>query len=96
MPLELKLMDNVHTLVAGLCKGRTAARIFIRSKQKPRTEQVKSFSCIFQMFIAFLSFKNFSHPVNFCVKGMAVFATRSWPSQISGRHPYLAPYPEER
>ena len=92
---------RLFTLVAGLCQGRAAARIFICSQQKPRTEQVLKLSLSFQFLsqlfnrICIFLF-NFSHPVNFCVKGMAVFATRSWPSRTSGRHPYLVPYLEER
>ena len=89
MPLQLKLVENVHSLVAGLHKGRAAARIFVCSQQKPWIEQVEGFSCLFCICLS-------SHPVNFGVEGMAVFATLSWPSQTSGRHPYLVPYPEER
>ena len=64
MPLELKWVENVQSLVAGLHKGRAAARIFVCSQQKPWTEQVESFSCIFKNFIRICIF---SHPVNFGV-----------------------------
>ena len=64
MTLELKWVENVQSLVAGLHEGRAAARIFVCSQQKPWTEQVESFSCIFKNFIRICIF---SHPVNFGV-----------------------------
>ena len=54
MSLKLKWLENIDSLVAGLHKGRAAARIFVCSQQKPRTEQVVS--CIFKMLKAFLVF----------------------------------------
>ena len=57
-------------------------------------QNVESFSCLFKMFILHLYL--FASRQLWCVEGMAVFATPSWPSQTSGRHPYLVPYPGER
>ena len=60
MSLKLKWLENIDSLVAGLHKGRAAARIFVCSQQKPRTEQVEGFSCLFCICLS-------SHPVNFGV-----------------------------
>ena len=74
---------------AGVCKGRAASGIIVCPQQKPWTKQVERF-CSLHLYLPQLFL------INFCVQGMAVFATPSWPSRTSGLHPYLVLYLEER
>ena len=74
---------------AGVCKGRAAAGIIVCPQQKPWTKQVERF-CSLHLYLPQLFL------INFCVQGMAVFATPSWQSPISGLPPFPVRYLGER